>query len=136
MPLGLPRAWELLLREKGLLQAGELLLRGRGCSCGRGSGRGLPDEHSSDSLELLLRPCFSPVLVLLADLRDEVLVDRGRLVPPFVADVGEDGGDLIIFEHLAPRGHHVVELLAFYRGLPLKAMEDDFHDVIIAVPVL
>src|SRR4029077_16432445 len=108
----------------------------RGCACRRGGSSGFLHQTPADGLEFLLCPSLGAVLGLLPDLRDEILGDGRCLVAPFVAHIGEDGGDLLILEHLAPRGHHVVELLAFHADRSLKTVKHDFHNMVVPVPIL
>ena len=108
--------------------------RGSGGS-GR-SGRGILDEQPLNPLKFLWGPGFGPILCLLADLADEFFCDWRGLVAPLVAHISKNSRDLFILEHFTPRSHHVVELLAFHGHGPMKSMQDDVDDVIVAMPVL
>ena len=43
---------------------------------------------------------------------------------------------MFILEHFTPGGHHIVELLAFHGHRSVEPVQDNFDDVIIAMPVL
>ena len=56
--------------------------------------------------------------------------DRWGAVAPFLADVGEDVGDLVVFEDIFLGGHIAVVRLSFDGNRSLKAIEDEFNEVV------
>src|SRR5947207_15618996 len=55
--------------------------------------------------------------------------DRTAFVPPLLANVSENVGDLRVGQRFVPRLHHGgAELLAFHRHGTLQAFEDDHPD--------